>query len=78
VARAAGYFEKWLLKWPDVQSLAAATLDEVSWALLMFSVHWKVLQQALQTEHVCCCSFMLTSYSWSCLAQVRGYWLYRG
>lgn len=62
----AGYFERWLLKWPDVHSLAAATIDEVSWALLMLSVHWRDLQQALQTEHVCCCSLMLTSYSWSC------------
>ena len=29
VARASDYFRRWLLKWPDVQSLAGATLDEV-------------------------------------------------
>ena len=29
VARAAEYFRRWLVKWPDVQSLASATLDEV-------------------------------------------------
>jgi hypothetical protein len=32
VARASEYFRRWLLKWPDVQSLAGATLDEVHWA----------------------------------------------
>ena len=34
VARAAEYFQKWLAKWPAVDDLAAATLDEVNevWA----------------------------------------------
>ena len=34
VSRAAEYFKRWIAKWPTVQALAAAELDEVNslWA----------------------------------------------